>query len=98
MRCQKIRSEQAEPVEIFRRGAPVVTLADHFDFTHALGKMCGHLNAEFAGTCVSCTQQVGIAGIRRMRAHRDLDTPAVQSMPFAVDGVPGGKISLGIAA
>ncbi len=64
---EQVRCQQAEPVEIFGRAAPVVTGADRRDLVVALGKVGGDRDVEFPRPGGAGAQEVRAAGVGGVR-------------------------------
>ena len=100
VRGHQVGREQAEPVQILRRRAAAIALADGLDLGTALRHVRRDGHAKLARPCGAGLQQIGATGVRGVRAHRKTDAAVAAIVPALIERVPrchvGGAVVAGI--
>ncbi|MHC2413134.1 hypothetical protein ACVJGC_005725 [Bradyrhizobium diazoefficiens] len=102
MQCARhqVGREQAEPVQILRRRAAAIALADGLDLAAALRHVRRDRHAELARPRRAGLEQIGAAGVGGVRAHREADAAVAAIVPALIKRIPrrhvGGTVIAGV--
>ena len=88
MRRHQVGRQQAEPVQILRRRAAAIALADGLDLGAALRHVRRDGHAELTRPRGAGLQQIGTAGVGGVRAHRKTDAAVAAIVPALIEARP----------